>query len=72
MSEIAIVTAKRIRLQRLSENGSAGARAAIELANNPSVFFSTIQVGITLIGIFNGAFGEASLVASLRTRVKIS
>ncbi len=69
MSEIAIVTAKRIRLQRLSENGSAGARAAIELANNPSVFFSTIQVGITLIGIFNGAFGEASLVASLSPQI---
>lgn len=65
MSEIAIVSSKRIRLQRLSENGSRGAQAALELSDNPSRFLSTIQVGITLIGIFNGAFGEASLVAQL-------
>ena len=65
MSEIAVVSAKRIRLQKLSENGSRGAKAAIELADSPSHFLSTIQVGITLIGIFNGAFGEASLVARL-------
>lgn len=65
MSEIAIVSSKRIRLQRLSENGSRGAKAALELSDSPSRFLSTIQVGITLIGIFNGAFGEASLVARL-------
>lgn len=65
MSEIAVVSSKRIRLQKLSENGSRGAQAAIELSDSPSRFLSTIQVGITLIGIFNGAFGEASLVANL-------
>lgn len=65
MSEIAIVTSKRIRLQKLSENGSRGAQAALDLSESPSRFLSTIQVGITLIGIFNGAYGEASLVASL-------
>jgi putative hemolysin len=65
MSEIAIVTSKRIRLQKLSENGSRGAKAALDLSDNPSRFLSTIQVGITLIGIFNGAFGEASLVDRL-------
>ena len=69
MSEIAIVTSKRIRLQKLSENGSRGAQAAIELAESPSHFLSTIQVGITLIGIFNGAFGEASLVANLAPQI---
>lgn len=69
MSEIAIVSSKRIRLQKLAENGSRGAQAAIELADNPSRFFSTIQVGITLIGIFNGAFGEASLVSQLEPRI---
>ena len=58
MSEIAVVSAKRARLQRLAANGSAGAKAAIELANNPSAFFSTVQTGITLIGVFNGAYGE--------------
>ena len=65
MSEIAVVSSKRIRLQNLAENGSRGAQAALELADHPSRFLSTIQVGITLIGIFNGAFGEASLVAKL-------
>jgi putative hemolysin len=65
MSEIAVVSSKRIRLQKLAENGSRGAQAAIELADSPSRFLSTIQVGITLIGIFNGAFGEASLVTQL-------
>lgn len=65
MSELAVVSSKRLRLEKLSENGSRGARAALQLADSPSRFFSTVQVGITLIGIFNGAFGEASLVAKL-------
>lgn len=69
MSEIAVVSSKRIRLQKLSENGSHGAQAAIELSDSPSRFLSTIQVGITLIGIFNGAFGEASLVAKLAPQI---
>ncbi len=65
MSEIAVLSSKRMRLQRLSEGGSRGATAALELSDSPSRFLSTVQVGITLIGIFNGAFGEASLVAQL-------
>ena len=71
MSEIAIVTSKRIRLQKLAENGSRGAQAALDLSENPSRFFSTIQVGITLIGIFNGAYGEASLVERLTPEVAL-
>ncbi|MDP1977643.1 MAG: hemolysin family protein [Undibacterium umbellatum] len=70
MSEIAVVSSKRIRLQKLSENGSRGAQAALELSDSPSRFLSTIQVGITLIGIFNGAFGEASLVAQLSPKLE--
>ncbi|WP_436105927.1 hemolysin family protein [Massilia sp. LjRoot122] len=65
MSELALVSAKRMRLERRAEEGSRGARAALELADDPSHFLSTVQVGITLIGIFNGAFGEASLVSHL-------
>src|SRR6476620_8900515 len=65
MSELAVVSSRRIRLERLSENGSRGARAALQLSDSPSHFLSTVQVGITLIGIFNGAIGEASLVARL-------
>ncbi|WP_307729889.1 hemolysin family protein [Massilia sp. H6] len=65
MSELALVSAKRMRLERRAEDGSRGARAALLLADDPSHFLSTVQVGITLIGIFNGAFGEASLVSHL-------
>jgi putative hemolysin len=65
MSELAVVTARRMRLEKLSAEGSRGARAALELADDPSRFLSTIQIGITLISIFNGAFGEASLAARL-------
>lgn len=71
MSEIAVVTSKRIRLQKLSENGSRGAQAALDLSDSPSRFLSTIQVGITLIGILNGAFGEASLVERLTPEVAL-
>ena len=65
MSELAVVSAKRLRLEKMANDGSGGAAAAINLADDPSRFLSTVQVGITLIGIFNGAFGEASLTARL-------
>ncbi len=66
MSELALVSAKRMRLEKSAAEGSRGARAALDLADEPSHFLSTVQVGITLISIFNGAFGEASLVAHLK------
>jgi len=69
MSELAVVSSKRIRLEKLSENGSRGARAALQLADSPNRFLSTVQVGITLIGIFNGAYGEASLVERLTPHI---
>lgn len=69
MSEIAIVSSRKIRLQGLADTGSRGAQVALDLSDNPSRFFSTVQVGITLIGIFNGAFGEAALVADLAPQV---
>jgi magnesium and cobalt exporter, CNNM family len=59
MSELAIVCARRARLQRRAASGSRGARIAIELANNPTRFLSTVQIGITLIGIVAGAVGGA-------------
>jgi len=65
MSELAVVSAKRLRLEKMAADGSGGAHTAIALADDPSRFLSTVQVGITLIGIFNGAFGEASLTARL-------
>jgi putative hemolysin len=70
MSELALVSAKRMRLERRAEEGSRGARTALKLADDPSNFLSTVQVGITLIGIFNGAFGEASLVSHLTPQLQ--
>src|SRR4051812_41400497 len=56
MSEMAVVSSRKARLQQLFDEGRAGAGTALELANNPSHFLSTVQVGITIIGITSGAF----------------
>ncbi|AKU13654.1 CBS domain-containing protein [Azoarcus sp. CIB] len=65
MSEIALVTARRGRLTRLAEDGDAAAVVAIKLGEEPTRFLSTIQIGITSIGILNGIVGEAALAAPL-------
>lgn len=61
MSEIALVTARKARLQRLAENGDASAEAAMRLGDDPNRFLSTVQIGITSIGVLNGIVGEATL-----------
>jgi len=61
MSEIALVTARRSRLERMAENGDLSAAVALRLAEEPTQFLSTIQIGITAIGILNGIVGEAAL-----------
>lgn len=61
MSEIAVVSSRKTRLQRLADDGSPGAHSALSLHAEPSNFLSTIQVGITTIGILSGAIGEAAL-----------
>ncbi len=65
MSEMAVVSARKARLQQRAETGDAGARAALELANAPSRFLSTVQIGITLVGILAGAFGGATMATTL-------
>ena len=65
MSEIAIVSARKARLEQLANEGDARARAALELANAPGRFLSTVQVGITLIGVLAGAFGGATIAEQL-------
>ncbi len=65
MAEIAVVSARKSRLRRLAEQGNARATAALELAEAPNRFLSTVQIGITLVGIFAGAFGGATLTAKL-------
>jgi putative hemolysin len=61
MSEMAVVTARKSRLQDWARKGSARARAALELANAPNRVLSAVQVGITLIGILTGAFGGRTI-----------
>ncbi|MGB2818799.1 MAG: hemolysin family protein [Burkholderiaceae bacterium] len=65
MSEIALVTARRGRLQTLVDRGDLGAAAALALNEDPTRFLSTVQVGITTIGILSGIVGEAALAAPL-------
>ena len=61
MSELAIVSSRKPRLQSLEKAGKRGARTAIHLASDPGKFLSTVQIGITLIGILAGAYSGASL-----------
>ncbi|MDM5176449.1 CNNM domain-containing protein [Massilia sp. DJPM01] len=65
MSELALESSKRVRLEKMAAEGRGGARAAMRPADDPGAFLSTVQVGITVISTFNGAFGEASLTARL-------
>src|SRR5689334_17893964 len=65
MTEIAIVSASKGRLRQRAEQGDARARSALDLAESPNRFLSTVQVGITLVGIFAGAFGGATLSEKL-------
>ncbi len=61
MSEIAVVSSRRARLHQMADSGDAGAQSALRLSENPGRFLSTVQVGITLIGVLSGAFGGAAL-----------
>jgi putative hemolysin len=65
MTEIALVTARRSRLQRLVDEGDRAAAAAVRLGEDPTRFLSTIQIGITSIGILNGIVGEMVLARPL-------
>ena len=65
-AEIAVVSARRLRLEQQAEAGSREARAALKLAEDPSDFLSTVQIGITLIGVLSGAVGGTTLAMRLR------
>ncbi|ABF11627.1 magnesium and cobalt exporter, CNNM family [Cupriavidus metallidurans] len=65
MSEIALVTARKARLQRHIDEGDRGAMAAVKLGEDPTRFLSTVQIGITSIGVLNGVVGESTLAAPL-------
>src|SRR5216684_3910592 len=65
MAEMALVAARKARLQNLAERGSEGARIALDLKRDPSRFLSTMQIGITVVAILAGSFGGASLGETL-------
>ncbi len=68
LSEMALVSARRARLEQLAEEGDSGAKAALGLAATPTRFLSTIQIGITFVGILSGAFGGATVAEVLTTQ----
>lgn len=65
MAEIAVVASRKVRLQQRADAGNKRALAALRLAQSPTQFLSTVQVGITLVGIFAGAYGGATLASKL-------
>jgi putative hemolysin len=69
MAEAAIVASRKARLQQAAQLGDLKARVALDLAESPNRFLSTVQIGITLIGIFSGAFGGATLSKALSAQL---
>jgi len=70
MAEFAIVSVKKTRLQQRADQGDTRAAAALEIVNEPTQFLSTVQIGITLVGIFAGAFGGATVARELAVYFK--
>lgn len=71
MSELALVSARRARLEAMARAGKPGASTAMKLAEDPGKFLSTVQIGITLIGILTGAYSGASLGAPTGARLAL-
>ncbi len=72
MSEIALLSSRKVRLQQLAKEGNKSAETALKISDKPNHFFSTVQIGITLIGILAGALGGATLsdkLAGLLARI---
>ncbi|HMM20047.1 MAG TPA: hemolysin family protein [Selenomonadales bacterium] len=70
MTEIAIVSSRKARLERKAADGSSGAKAALELANDPTQLLSTVQVGISAIGVVTGAYGGATIAQAFAVYLK--
>ena len=71
MSELAVVSSRKPRLEALARKGSSGAEAALKLAADPGRFLSSVQIGITLIGIIAGAYSGASLGGPMGERLEL-
>lgn len=72
MTELAVVSSRKSKLQARAERGDRGARAALKLSENPTHFLSAVQVGITLIGILAGAYGQATIAGELNHMLEAS
>ena len=70
MSEISLVSSKRARLEEKAKKGSSGAKTALKLLDEPEKFLSTVQIGITLVGIIAGAFGGLTLADDLTPTIE--
>ena len=70
MSELAMSTARKVRLNAMAEAGDKGAAAALKLAEEPTRMLSTVQVGITSIGLLNGIVGEAAFAAGVAAQLQ--
>lgn len=70
MSEIALISARKNRLENAAKKGNKNAKVALELANSPNTFLSTVQIGITLIGILTGIFSGDKITTDVRTFVE--
>jgi putative hemolysin len=70
MTEIAVVSARKVRLKQMAELGDRGAATALELAQDPAQFLSAVQIGITLVGILAGVFGGATVAGELELAIK--
>lgn len=69
MSELAVISSRKVRLQQKSEDGDKSATTALKLAESPNRFLSTVQIGITLVGIMAGAVGGATLAGPLANEI---
>lgn len=70
MSEIAVVAARKVRLQQRADEGDERARAALALAHDPNKFLSTVQFGITMVGVLAGAYGGATIAEKLADPIR--
>ncbi len=71
MSEAAVIASRKARLQQQAEKGRRGAQVALELAESPNRFLSTVQIGITLIGILTGVFGGATVAQVIAGQIRL-
>jgi putative hemolysin len=71
MTELAVVSSRKSRLQARAERGDKGARKALKLSEEPTQFLSSVQVGITLIGILAGAYGQAAIAGEINAFLEV-